>query len=157
MAEPIPQIPPVPSQREQYREELAFDEGHDADLPTNEEVPLPIPARESSSQYTNDVDPEKQVDLEGGAERRSSTIKGAAEAEAQPAEPVDPNIVTWDGPDDPANPINWTEKLKWTNIAIIASITFLTYGHTDPPMFIPSLTRLVAHSHPPCSPPASRK
>lgn len=26
---------------------------------------------------------------------------------------VDPNLVTWDGPDDPANPKNWTMRRKW--------------------------------------------
>lgn len=25
----------------------------------------------------------------------------------------DPNLVTWDGPEDPANPKNWTFKHKW--------------------------------------------
>lgn len=39
----------------------------------------------------------------------------------------DENIVWWDGDDDPTNPMNWSEKKKWTNIAIMSMITFLTY------------------------------
>lgn len=131
MAEPIPQAPSALSQREKYREELAFDEGHDADLPTNEEEP--IHGEQSSSRATTEVDPERDHDLEAGAQRTPSTDKEMAEA--QPAEPVDPNIVSWDGPDDPANPINWSEKRKWSNIAVISSITFLTYGPLNPNSF----------------------
>jgi hypothetical protein len=29
-------------------------------------------------------------------------------------------------PKDPKNPMNWAEKKKWSNIAILSSITFLT-------------------------------
>jgi hypothetical protein len=39
---------------------------------------------------------------------------------------TDPNVVNWDGPDDPENPLNWTPRKKWGNIAIVAAITFLT-------------------------------
>jgi hypothetical protein len=27
--------------------------------------------------------------------------------------PTDPNLVTWDGPDDPENPKNWRSSRKW--------------------------------------------
>lgn len=39
---------------------------------------------------------------------------------------VDPNIVDWEGEDDPARPINWTTKRKWFNMGIVSAITFLT-------------------------------
>lgn len=45
------------------------------------------------------------------------------ERDEQPAQ--DPNIVWWDGEDDPANPLNWTPLKKWTNIMLISSITFI--------------------------------
>lgn len=38
----------------------------------------------------------------------------------------DPNIVDWDGPNAPEKAINWTNKKKWSNVAIISSVTFLT-------------------------------
>lgn len=37
-----------------------------------------------------------------------------------------PTLVDWTGPDDPAKALNWTNKAKWTNIAIISSVAFLT-------------------------------
>jgi hypothetical protein len=36
------------------------------------------------------------------------------------------NVVDWDGPDDPENPLNWSQAKKWTNIATISSITLIT-------------------------------
>ncbi|KAK5204605.1 hypothetical protein LTR47_007405 [Exophiala xenobiotica] len=38
----------------------------------------------------------------------------------------DPNIVDWDSPDDPEKAINWSNKMKWGNVAIISTVTFLT-------------------------------
>lgn len=40
---------------------------------------------------------------------------------------TDPNVVNWDGPDDPENPLNWPSKRKWTNIGLLALITTLTF------------------------------
>jgi hypothetical protein len=38
----------------------------------------------------------------------------------------DPNVVDWDGPDDPENPLNWSQAKKWVNIATISTITLIT-------------------------------
>ena len=65
---------------------------------------------------------EEDVDLEA-AHRGSSSSKKVPETDQTE---VDPNIVGWDGPDDPNNPYNWARKLKWGNVAVISSITFLT-------------------------------
>ena len=65
---------------------------------------------------------EKEIDLEAGHRGDDADKK---EPDTNKTE-VDPNIVDWDGPDDPQNPINWSEKLKWANVAVIASITFIT-------------------------------
>jgi hypothetical protein len=40
----------------------------------------------------------------------------------------DPNLVDFDGPDDPANPMNWPFRKKLILTATISSITLLTYG-----------------------------
>ena len=65
---------------------------------------------------------EKEVDIEAGHPNHKSDEKGL---EATITE-ANSNIVDWDGPDDVKNPMNWSEKLKWANVAVIASITFLT-------------------------------
>ena len=96
---------------------------HEALFNTNAEkvstsaIPAPNGKRTPTSS-----DFEQEVDLEAGHHSEDFDKK---EPETVKTE-VDSNIVDWDGPDDPKNPINWSEKLKWANIAVIASITFLT-------------------------------
>lgn len=72
----------------------------------------------------------KEIDLEAADHGSSS---GEKEPEATTKQ-VDPNIVDWNGPNDPQNPINWSEKRKWGNVAVIASITFLTCVYSQSPM-----------------------
>lgn len=38
--------------------------------------------------------------------------------------PKDPNLVEWDGPDDPENPMNWGTKRKWILTLSLAVMTF---------------------------------
>ncbi|KAI9675315.1 MAG: hypothetical protein M1817_001218 [Caeruleum heppii] len=46
---------------------------------------------------------------------------------APPQAPVsDPNIVDWDGPDDPSNPFNWPKSKKWSVTVVVALMTFCT-------------------------------
>lgn len=41
-------------------------------------------------------------------------------------DPNDPDVVDWDGPNDPGKALNWTQKKKLANLAVVSSITFLT-------------------------------
>ncbi|KAI0148034.1 MFS general substrate transporter [Hypoxylon sp. NC0597] len=41
--------------------------------------------------------------------------------ESDTSEPRDPYLVTWDGPDDPANPFNWPLWLKWA-VTLLTSL-----------------------------------
>ncbi|KAK2751318.1 hypothetical protein FQN55_001053 [Onygenales sp. PD_40] len=38
----------------------------------------------------------------------------------------DPKMVTWDGPDDPINPKNWSQKKKWAATLIVSCFTFIS-------------------------------
>ena len=38
----------------------------------------------------------------------------------------DPNLVTWNGHDDPENPKNWTKKQKWAATFVVSSFTFIS-------------------------------
>jgi len=40
--------------------------------------------------------------------------------------PKDPNIVDWDDPDDPANPMNWPAAKKFAAIGLVSLITVLS-------------------------------
>lgn len=61
----------------------------------------------------------------------------------------DPNMVSWNGPDDPENPKNWTMRRKWMAVLVVSSFVS-RYGRISP-----SLTRGANCNYPsrPSSPP----
>ncbi|KAJ5180563.1 hypothetical protein N7492_003773 [Penicillium capsulatum] len=78
------------------------------------------------------------------AEKRSTRCKGVERGMDDTSTddaPTDSNLVTWDGPDDPKNPLNWTNKRKITATASIALITFITPLGSS--MFAPGVKQLV--------------
>jgi hypothetical protein len=59
-------------------------------------------------------------DVEAGpALEKSKTTRSGRSAR-------DPNLVAWDGPDDPENPKNWTMKRKWAATVIGKWLFYLT-------------------------------
>jgi hypothetical protein len=104
---------------------LAAEEGHDADIPTNEGLvkthskPTPIP----SSTFN-----EKDIEKTAGSLTSASTSVHSLHATRENDDgnqPSSSNIVDWDGDDDPQNPMNWPNGRKWFAIAVVSAITFL--------------------------------
>ncbi|KAJ5628149.1 hypothetical protein N7490_010377 [Penicillium lividum] len=60
-------------------------------------------------------------------------------------EPINDNIVDWDGPEDPENPLNWTKKKKTGATVSIALITLLTPLGSS--MFAPGIGYLTKDFH----------
>jgi hypothetical protein len=84
----------------------------------------------------SDLDPEKGA-YEPNSDFETATIvpetgsepttrDGPLDSEKREEEERDPNIVTWDGPDDPTNPMNWTMRKKWGNVAVLSILTIIT-------------------------------
>ncbi|KAF2810286.1 MFS general substrate transporter [Mytilinidion resinicola] len=125
------------------RLELAYEEGHDADIPSN--LGVYTPGQRSS------IHDHEKGDLEKGAISHPTTSSGEVDDGAdtteklEGAEESDPNVVFWDGPDDPENPMNWPNSLKWGNIAILSSITFVTPLASS--MFAPGVPEVMAGFH----------
>jgi hypothetical protein len=61
------------------------------------------------------------------AERDFEVVKDleAFKSSEKPTED-DPYLVTWNGPNDPANPRNWTFKRKWAAVFVVSSFTFIS-------------------------------
>lgn len=102
---------------------LAYLEGHDADIPSN------ASANTTDKSIASSLYP----DLEKGDDEVTSLDAGdpahaKAEHHVQEQEQPDPNIVWWDEPadQDPKNPMNWSEKKKWSNIGVLAICTLIT-------------------------------
>ncbi|PBP21624.1 MFS general substrate transporter [Diplocarpon rosae] len=59
---------------------------------------------------------EDEKDLEAGAHTKAG--------ESNKREEKDPNLIEWDGPDDPENPMNWAPRKKWTVTVMLGLMTF---------------------------------
>lgn len=79
------------------------------------------PDGHSSTSNLEMSDAEEQNDLpkdiEGGADRDTQNESASQEAR-------DPNLVEWDGPNDPENPLNWP-SFKRTGHVVLASVAAL--------------------------------
>ncbi|KAI9751778.1 MAG: hypothetical protein M1835_001169 [Candelina submexicana] len=92
-------------------------------------------SEESSDLKVTNIDVEKAV--VGPSPSSSNTVIDGTE---QPTR--DPNIVDWDGLNDAANPLNWSNGLKWGNIAVISAITFITPLASS--MFAPGIPQVMS-------------
>ena len=59
-----------------------------------------------------------------GNDSTSDVEAGRQVAAASPvAEEKDVNVVDWDGPDDPANPRNWSARMRLANVVCISAFS----------------------------------
>lgn len=72
---------------------------------------------------------DKESDVEkaaaDGDAAQSTDVNGATDKTVED-ETNDPNIVGWDGPDDPEDPMHWSASKKWLNIAVLSVLTIIT-------------------------------
>ena len=59
-------------------------------------------------------------------ENQPSLDKNSPDTATNEKTPKDPNLVDWDGQDDPANPLNWSSVKKIAAIGIVSLITMLS-------------------------------
>lgn len=123
--------------REEEIVQLAVEEGHDADIPTNEGAIITHPSQahlyepdspnlsSPTSLHDKDIEKEAGFGVSRSASVTSEQAQDAKEADNN-AEKSDPNIVFWDGDDDPQNPMNWPGTQRWGAVAVVSAITFLT-------------------------------
>ncbi|KKY20874.1 putative mfs multidrug [Phaeomoniella chlamydospora] len=74
----------------------------------------------------NVTDDDSSVGDDSRFEEKDADIEknGEAPANTSPENHVDdPNLVVWDGPDDPENPMNWPITKKWTVTILLATMT----------------------------------
>ncbi|OCL08293.1 MFS general substrate transporter [Glonium stellatum] len=115
--------------------ELAYEEGHDADIPSNLGLYKP-----------SNADLEKGTGSHPSTASGEDTVVAEVDTEAQhPTDEQDPNVVWWDGPDDPQNPMNWSMARKWGNIAALSGITFITPLASS--MFAPGIPLVMSSFH----------
>ena len=120
---PVPHpIATGPDTAYQQRDDLAMLEGHDADIPVEEKPSIAV--NDSATQQSPPSLPESDDTRVKDEEQAVANTESSLETEQVGDD--DPNIVSWDGPDDPENPVNWKESLKWANVAAVSAVTFIT-------------------------------
>ncbi|KAG6994163.1 hypothetical protein G7Y79_00046g082140 [Physcia stellaris] len=106
------------------RDELAMLEGHDADISV--EVKPPTTSHVSTEPQAPPSPPASDDARIKDEEQGRTSNEKRTEADIDQEEEHDPNIVFWNGPEDPENPMNWKESIKWANVAAVSAITFIT-------------------------------
>ncbi|KAF2710442.1 MFS general substrate transporter [Pleomassaria siparia CBS 279.74] len=86
--------------------ETAYEQGHDADIHTTDDIEKGVRSTRAST--------------------RSDAVTLHEDTPAPAQEEADANIVDWDGPDDPENPMNWPTSKKWRLIFVLALVTLVT-------------------------------
>jgi hypothetical protein len=85
---------------------------------------------DSDSMNGKETDVEVDSGSHGTSNNGSSQLDPEPVSEAQATttrtqDAVDANIVTWDGPDDPENPVNWSSLKRWTLITLVSAVTLV--------------------------------
>lgn len=111
-----------PDTASKERDELAMLEGHDADIHAEEKHTTS--ANDSTSQQSPPSLPGSDDTRVKDEEQAVASTEIRLEREQDGDN--DPNIISWDGPDDPENPVNWKESIKWANVAAVSAVTFIT-------------------------------
>jgi hypothetical protein len=117
----------------QRRMSQAFDEGHDADIPSGEGYILDAEGekkrRASIAEKRRKSDATREVSTAGSIAERDTDIEKAGAGVENPvnkdSDDDDPNVVWWDD-NDPEHPYNWPRWRTLTNIVLISAMTFLT-------------------------------
>ncbi|KAK5134646.1 hypothetical protein LTR08_006302 [Meristemomyces frigidus] len=94
------------------------DDAAEEDLPAENDDEKPdaddVPTAERGFAQPEDVEAQIPPRLERTTTTKSSRSKH------------DPNLVTWDGPNDPANPKNWSLGRKWAATLVVSVFTFIS-------------------------------
>lgn len=103
--------------------ELAYEEGHDADIPSNAGV-----LNDNDTDYGRGVKQARPSisSLSLGHVSSQEKREGAAAEVIRITATKDDNIVDWDGENDPENPMNWSTKKKGCQIALLSVLTLIT-------------------------------
>ncbi|KIH90238.1 Major Facilitator Superfamily protein [Sporothrix brasiliensis 5110] len=143
--------------RDQELEQQAVDEGHDADIPSS--IGYVLDERGEAKRRKSIADRSRPTTAKGASKETATAVadadveKGLAgdakpdgDASGQDEEQEhDPNVVWWDGPDDPQNPFNWPTWHKALNCTLISALTFVTPLASS--IFAPGVPALMAEFH----------
>ena len=67
-----------------------------------------------------------QNDMERGSnDVNNMSFDGHQDVDDSAQVKANPNIVDWDGPNDSANPLNWSKRIRIGHVALVSIITLI--------------------------------
>ncbi|TVY64176.1 Efflux pump radE, partial [Lachnellula suecica] len=124
---------------------LETDPKSDSDMDQTKEVHSSTSDSSIASQHNINISASEKCGIDGHG---TTDIEAAqiVRTLSVPAEEVDnANIVDWDGPLDPANPMNWPSRVRWTHIMLVSAVNFLSGLSSS--MFAPGVPALMSEFH----------
>jgi hypothetical protein len=89
---------------------------------TTHHVPL-VERRHSRTDIAEQGDIEKQI--QGSQSSHSENFNQRSDCDSDITSP-DPELIDFDGPDDPYNPYNWSRSKKWRHGGLLSVMSFVT-------------------------------
>jgi len=101
--------------------------GENTRVNSREKEEKPSEDSDGHEEYEEDEEPVPEVRMgvpdQRDVEARPQMVKTKSRASSRNR---DPNLVGWDGSDDPENPKNWVMKRKWAATFVVSSFTFIS-------------------------------
>ncbi|KAH0353619.1 MFS general substrate transporter, partial [Aureobasidium melanogenum] len=101
-------------------DETKEDDDQNSKPKTKTGLPAGITAGLNEENFSTEAD----VEMQRERTNRSLNEKDDEKDDGEKKEEKDPNLVDWDGPDDPGNPMNFPEWKKWTITIVAGLMTF---------------------------------
>lgn len=92
----------------------------------SDEVPKSEDLGSDAEKQYDSRTPEHHDDVEKGRPNAGGPPHRELEDDSGGQQERDINLIQFDGPDDPGNPMNWGKRYKWTMTGILAGMTFVT-------------------------------
>lgn len=83
-------------------------------------------AKSVSLVHPYESSPRDSVRLSQDIEKQPHPARTQLDTADEEKAPRDPNVVDWEGPDDPSNPMNWSSSKKIASIGLVSLITMLS-------------------------------
>ncbi|KAI1327088.1 cycloheximide resistance protein [Xylariaceae sp. FL0255] len=127
----------------QRRISQTTEEGHDANIPSSAGYALDEAGEFKRRQSIQDQ--KRRASSAGGEKSDGIDLENGADKAVTNTEDEDPNVVFWDGPDDPENPYNWPVWKKAVNCGLISAMTL--FSPLASSIFAPAIPEVEAEFH----------
>lgn len=98
------------------------------------------PASAMSSESSKDTELDTSTNMPSGERDLEASKSESFEDKNTTQSLKDPNLVTWDGPEDPENPKNWPNNIKWRYTYAVSLFVFIS--PVSSAMIAPAMNKL---------------